>query len=1730
MTDTKFAQTKDLPTKLPSDKVVQLFEKYKDEESIEELVSACLNATWKVLERADVIHDTAIEWFRGKNESLTIELDEKFSDGIANAKAIASPDEFKTLRFYNDEYRPDIKVKQLYCNMASLTFPTHEVIFSSKNIEDIRGTGDVITDKHHNGYQPDTVIPLYLYSASQSGRRYVWGLRSEEQGDWKVIAGTIADQLEETYLSADNTNESVLTIDKELLSGFVQIVSSDLQVTTLPESLSNNWSLYNTVTTTGSKVLVMRYINIDRGDNIKSPYHETVAWIPQQCNTSSLNSIPSSGIIEYLSSRPAPELNQSTEQDDDAQRWSSSFALGMTAVLFVSDLFKIPDQQTFDLSKYQQFQTLVQGVLGSQEERRVKEIDLKQLLAYLASQDSGGDSFLTAVKIYADSQQIVIRSKFPASVIRKLIEAKLGTNAEPPPSLLAHSLEIQEVYWKGQSYLLSLSGDRKYVVSPSPDYNVIEIYRLNSVFDNQIFWLLNAAMRNKQLGVRTHVDICNGSEQILKGKYYYDNGEWCHEDDPTKHSLKYNTSDKKWYTNGDIEVLKGNYWVQYGDSLLQQFIPLMYYLDVALEKVHQSRQIPKTYRGIKNVTLSREMYDDGKVILWSAYSSSTSDRAVASSFAKDNNARAAVFSLEGISCVRISQWSRFSRERELLFPPNTSFYINSSLTEDQQEMLGISNLQLYSMTEIDLIGTIVVYLRNVVNHVTQTVEPKKVPRHVRQLFRIMRCFEQRQFDSALEFTIDPHEPVFRTPEGCALSRMLIEIGASKSVTSKIAMNYNCSDIHVLSRLVYVTGIDWSHAFDWLQQYEHKQRHHFQQLYSIHDETFKTIIQTEIDALVSVELHQRYKRDRLQLNTINKVILRGLSGRGSYLNGDYVKVTNSSGNDYTASPFMLSASRANSWPLLGFDELKQVWFLDDMYMKDQRLPHNASEVHEQELLSPEQTTHFTWSPAFSDRIENFTLLGPWTHNGKVVFTVSEILSSSEENPPTPNWTAEDQKSFTDCKEEGIPVDDYQQNGGHRCRQSDAVPVRGNAGNPWWGKESHAGRSEKIVLYTVTEFQLPAEATKSKLLSSRKGCGRGGYSGGYGCTYNVTRSHTNGKIIKNKKDKKSLSMVLKLKESKQSLIDLEKKISDNVDGFGDTYTDKIKKYQQQRDYNYEAVAKYLSNITTWRSSLRSKITVNFSPQDTDGDYSAATTNEIKSLCGVYHQTSEDCWVRQSSSIPNENDAKISKCDDGTYEITNDKRVILTTQTFMKTLSTVTWIAEDNSTWVCSLAKPTERSFSHSSISPKGGQIITIHTGQAGIQIGSALWHLYATEPKCKSMYSDCLFNDTGLARALFIDSDASVTNRCLRNKLTYKSNDDDEGKERMIFTRDNVITCGSGSDAVTWGVGKTMATEQLMNDIQRQLESCDRISGIQFIHSANGGTGSPMVQSLIEHAGDDYKRICKQCFPVMPSMTRSLSCDSPISYYNCCLYIKSMTEIVDLIVPFDNHALYNNLNYRIGASLKRASFSDANELVANVISSTHDSIRMHSSYAINMWNSSMNLSPFKNFVYAWAGHAPLTEGRDMLVENQNLTALGLEALSIPLLGVPVHDKSLKLFSTGIHMRGEKIAASSAHMANYGVMVSRRPTWFEKSYLSVCRKRPPRGKNFDRTISVSTLSTGAPIGCHMEAMARKQKMLYSKRSFCHWMNIGGVENETLAESCEYVRNLAKKYKNGFNDDCDF
>merc|ERR1712160_72896 len=158
----------------------------------------------------------------------------------------------------------------------------------------------------------------------------------------------------------------------------------------------------------------------------------------------------------------------------------------------------------------------------------------------------------------------------------------------------------------------------------------------------------------------------------------------------------------------------------------------------------------------------------------------------------------------------------------------------------------------------------------------------------------------------------------------------------------------------------------------------------------------------------------------------------------------------------------------------------------------------------------------------------------------------------------------------------------------------------------------------------------------------------------------------------------------------------------------------------------------------------------------------------------------------------------------------------------------------------------------------EVISIHVGQAGIQVGNACWELFCLEH--------------GIQPDGQMPSDKTI---------------------------------GGGDDAFNTFFSETGAGKHVPRCVFLDLEPTviDEVrTGTyrQLFHPVGGGTGSGLGSLLLERLSVDYGKKSKLGFTVYPSPQVSTAVVEP---YNSVLSTHSLLEHTDVAVMLDNEAIYD-----------------------------------------------------------------------------------------------------------------------------------------------------------------------------------------------------------------------------------
>lgn len=282
------------------------------------------------------------------------------------------------------------------------------------------------------------------------------------------------------------------------------------------------------------------------------------------------------------------------------------------------------------------------------------------------------------------------------------------------------------------------------------------------------------------------------------------------------------------------------------------------------------------------------------------------------------------------------------------------------------------------------------------------------------------------------------------------------------------------------------------------------------------------------------------------------------------------------------------------------------------------------------------------------------------------------------------------------------------------------------------------------------------------------------------------------------------------------------------------------------------------------------------------------------------------------------------------------------------------------------------------------MSLHVGQAGVQIGEACWELFTLEhgvnvdgtlmddvkvdDNMKTFFSD---TQTGkvVPRVLFVDLEQSVVSSVMT------------GQYRSLYNP-NYMIMGKEDAANNYARGHYTISkeyiEPVMEQLQKLAENCDGFQGFLIYNSFGGGTGSGFTSLITERLQSEYGKKCRLQFVVYPAPRIASAVVEP---YNAVLTTHSTLDHSDCTFMMDNEAIYDICTKKLNVPMP--TYKNLNRLVAQVVSSATSSLRFKGDMNVDLNEFQTNLVPFPRVHFPLVSYAPLTSSSHSFHGMSNIT---------------------------------------------------------------------------------------------------------------------------------------------------
>ncbi|NXQ96777.1 TBA1C protein, partial [Sagittarius serpentarius] len=404
----------------------------------------------------------------------------------------------------------------------------------------------------------------------------------------------------------------------------------------------------------------------------------------------------------------------------------------------------------------------------------------------------------------------------------------------------------------------------------------------------------------------------------------------------------------------------------------------------------------------------------------------------------------------------------------------------------------------------------------------------------------------------------------------------------------------------------------------------------------------------------------------------------------------------------------------------------------------------------------------------------------------------------------------------------------------------------------------------------------------------------------------------------------------------------------------------------------------------------------------------------------------------------------------------------------------------------------------------ECISIHVGQAGVQIGNACWELYCLEhgiqpdgqmPSDKTIGGgddsfNTFFSETGagkhVPRAVFVDLEPTVI--------------------------DPVV---SAAAQLNMSLPPSLVSPH-------QADQCTGLQGFLVFHSFGGGTGSGFTSLLMERLSVDYGKKSKLEFSIYPAPQVSTAVVEP---YNSILTTHTTLEHSDCAFMVDNEAIYDIC--RRNLDIERPTYTNLNRLISQIVSSITASLRFDGALNVDLTEFQTNLVPYPRIHFPLATYAPVISAEKAYHEQltvAEITNACFEPANQMVKCDPRHGKYMAcclLYRGDVVPKDVNAAIATIKTKRSIQFVDWCPTGFKVGINYQPPTVVPGGDLAKVQRAVCMLSNTTAIAEAWARLDHKFDLMYAKRAFVHWYVGEGMEEGEFSEAREDMAALEKDYE---------
>mmetsp|Transcript_18685 Transcript_18685/g.45010 ORF Transcript_18685/g.45010 Transcript_18685/m.45010 type:complete len:516 (+) Transcript_18685:14-1561(+) len=454
----------------------------------------------------------------------------------------------------------------------------------------------------------------------------------------------------------------------------------------------------------------------------------------------------------------------------------------------------------------------------------------------------------------------------------------------------------------------------------------------------------------------------------------------------------------------------------------------------------------------------------------------------------------------------------------------------------------------------------------------------------------------------------------------------------------------------------------------------------------------------------------------------------------------------------------------------------------------------------------------------------------------------------------------------------------------------------------------------------------------------------------------------------------------------------------------------------------------------------------------------------------------------------------------------------------------------------------------------EIVTIQLGKAGTNIGHEFWRDLCVEheinyqddpllqgiftgppddPNHKQDHLQVFFNEGPSAnrssgqsrwvpRAILVD---------LNMQDLQQITADDLGN---LYRPDNIIGNDEGAAncyAKAFHTEGPDLADAVLELVRREVEKCNCLQGVQFMHSVSGGTGSGLTGLTLKTLYDYLDRGSK-CVLQSVSLVPCFTGASLLEPYNAALGLQDLLEYCDQCFCFDNDRLTSICQKTQDIAVPK--YKDMNNIVAFCMSNITSSLRFPGALDSDLRKMHTNLVPFKNAHFLTTSFAPLTSATIKQYRNVNVKDLVQQMIHKDNVTVSCDTTNpgdmregktkARFLASFAAFRGSRhdLPTSSVDQELFELQHKRYdkffPDWIPNCVATSLCDVPHA--DFPKA-SVAFTSNSTAIHEVFDRLIKMWEDMYKSKSFLHVFEQDGISTSDMVESRNVLQYVSDQYK---------